>query len=340
MLRTYSADRRSWIALYLGSLSLTDLLLFLDQGLAISAISIGYLNVLLLAIFILFFIWRYRKETAYSRSLNHLLKELPDDWQEGLPEAVFHQEAIMSALLHSIDSSYRTRMARMQEFVHAEQNDTAAWVHEVKTPLTAMKLLIDANRTAPEIWKIETEWLRVHLLIDQQLYISRLPSIEADYVLEETDIVRLAIEEVRQLMPWCLEKNIAIEIDENPVEVVTDQKWCRFILRQLLTNAVKYSPTGGTLFVQTSSDETGHVSITVADEGPGIPAHEMPRIFDRGFTGNTGRIQHAATGLGLYLAKQAANKIGVHLNGQSDGLTGTQMVITFPVENEFDATRK
>ncbi|MDW0110887.1 sensor histidine kinase [Sporosarcina aquimarina] len=340
MLRIYIVDRKSWIALFLGSLLLTDLLLFLDQGFAINPVSVGYLNVLLLSIFIVFVIWRYRKETAYTRSLSRLLEELPDDWQEGLPSTIFHQDAMTSELLQHVDASYRKQMAKMREFVQSEQNDTAAWVHEVKAPLTAMKLLIDANRKIPEFRKIEAEWLRVHLLIDQQLYISRLPSLEADYVVEQADIVRIAAEEVRQLMPWCLEKNIAFEIAEESLEVVTDQKWSRFILRQLLTNAVKYSPPGGTIALQTSVDETGHLSIIVADEGPGIPAHEMPRIFDRGFTGSAGRIQHAATGLGLYLAKQAADKIGVRLDGQSDGSTGTQMVITFSVENEFDATRK
>ncbi|MCM3758586.1 sensor histidine kinase [Sporosarcina aquimarina] len=340
MIRAYIADRKSWIALFVGSLLVTDLLLVLDKGLAISSVSIGYLNLLLLTIFVLFFIWRYRKETAYLQALNQLVHELQDDWQEGLPTSVFHQDQILTEMLQQIDGAYRNRMSRLREFVYAEQNDTAAWVHEVKAPLTAMKLIIDANRQEPLFRKIDAEWLRVHLLIDQQLYISRLPSLEADYVVEETDVVRWATEEVRQLMPWCLEKNIAVEIEGEKVEVVTDQKWCRFILRQLLTNAVKYSPAGGTVTLQAKSDETGNVSLTVTDEGPGIPAHEMPRIFDRGFTGNAGRIQHAATGLGLYLAKQTAGKIGVQLFGQSDGSSGTKMVMTFSTENDFDATRK
>ncbi|MBD7908577.1 sensor histidine kinase [Sporosarcina gallistercoris] len=340
MVRAYLADKKSWIALFAGSLLLTDLLLVLDKGLAISSVSIGYLNVLLLVIFVLFFIWRYRKETAYLQALTRLVNELPSDWQEGLPMPVFHQEKILTELFREVDGSYRSRMARLREFVHAEQNDTAAWVHEVKAPLTAMKLVIDANRQEPVFRKIETEWLRIHLLIDQQLYISRLPSLEADYVVEETDVVRLAADEVRQLMPWCLEKNIAVEIEGEQVAVVTDQKWCRFILRQLLTNAVKYSPAGGTVTIKAEVGEAGYVSLIVADEGPGIQAHEMPRIFDRGFTGNAGRIQHAATGLGLYLAKQTAEKIGVRLHGQSDGTTGTHMVMTFPTENDFDATRK
>ena len=94
-----------------------------------------------------------------------------------------------------------------------ESDYTAAWVHEVKAPLTAMKLLIDANRTDPAIRKLEAEWLRVYLLIDQQLYISRLPTLEADYIVEETDVQRLAAAEVRELATWCMEKNIAVEFE-------------------------------------------------------------------------------------------------------------------------------
>lgn len=339
MLRAYIADRRSWIAFYIGALLVTDLLLVLDKGLSINAVSIVYLNLLLVVGFVVFFSWRYQKETTYSRTVQRLLKEGSDDWQEGLPESVFNQDAILSESLRRLDHNYRKQIARLQDSVRTEQNDTAAWVHEVKAPLTAMKLILDANRQHPAYRKLEAEWLRVHLLIDQQLYISRLPSLEADYVVEETDVVRLAAEEVRQLMPYCLEKNIAVEIEGNPAQVVTDQKWCRFILRQLLTNAVKYSPIGGTVTLQISSPEKAPVSIGVLDEGPGIPAHEMPRIFDRGFTGSAGRIQHAATGLGLYLAKQAADKIGVRLLADSDGVSGTHMTVVFSMENEFDATR-
>ena len=103
-----------------------------------------------------------------------------------------------------------------------ESDYTAAWVHEVKTPLTAMKMTMDAHRENPAIRKIEKEWLRVHLLIDQQLYISRLPTLEADYVLEKTNLHRLATAEVRELATWCMEKNVAVEFEGEEVEVVTD----------------------------------------------------------------------------------------------------------------------
>ena len=128
----------------------------------------------------------------------------------------------------------------------------------MKAPLTAMKMTMDAHREDPVIRKIETEWLRVHLLIDQQLYISRLPTLEADYVLEKTNVHRLVKAEVRELATWCMEKNVAVEFEGEELEVVTDVKWCRFIIRQILTNAVKYSPEGGTIFISTEVNSLGH----------------------------------------------------------------------------------
>ena len=165
----------------------------------------------------------------------------------------------------------------------------------------------------PAFRKIESEWLRAHLLIDQQLSISRLPSLEMDYVLEKTNLQKLATAEVRELASWCMEKNIAVEFEGEDVEVVTDVKWCRFIIRQFLTNAVKYSPVGGTILISTNKTSSGNASLSIIDEGPGIKPHDLPRIFDKGFTGGTGRIHNAATGLGLYLAQTVATKMGITL---------------------------
>ncbi|GKV69684.1 sensor protein BceS [Sporosarcina sp. NCCP-2716] len=340
MLNGYIRDRAGWIGLYAGSLLLVDLLLFLDAGLALPMTSVLYLNGLLLVAFFLFFSWRYRKETAYVRALQELTRELEEDWLEKLPAAQSNGQTVISDLLRRLDRTYMEQAAGLQAAVRSRQNDTAAWVHEVKAPLTAMKLVIDANRTDDAMRKVEASWLRISLLVDQQLYLSRLPSLEADYVLEEADIKRLATDEIRHLMPWCLEHNIAIDLADEPGNTVTDAKWCRFIIRQLLTNAVKYSPPGGTIWITAVHDDAGRLSLHIKDEGPGIPAHEQPRIFDKGFTGSAGRIHNAATGLGLFLARQSAEKLGIQLRVQSDFGFGTEMIMTFPMENEFDATRK
>ncbi|MCM3744344.1 sensor histidine kinase [Sporosarcina luteola] len=338
MFIAYLKDMKSWILLFAGSIAVTDLMILIDKGLAMKLSSLIYLNLLLIAIFILFLIWRYKKETQYKKELLQISGDPSRDWQEGLPEPLFNRDETINDLLRQVADDHLQKLSEMKAANLMESDYTAAWVHEVKAPLTSMKLTIDANRQDPAIRKIESDWLRVHLLIDRQLYISRLTTLESDYVLEKIEVQQLLTPEIRELRSWYIEKNIAVEI-EGDMEVLTDSKWCRFIIRQLLTNAAKYSPAGGVICIRTSLSQGGNPVLSIKDDGPGIPAHDLPRIFDKGFTGGTGRLHNAATGLGLYLAQQVASKIGISLSAESVPDQGTTMNMTFSTENEFDATR-
>lgn len=333
-------DRRSWILFMLLFLISMDVLLWLDPGISVEVSSLIYVNVLLLISLALFCIWRYRKETAYMRELAALADTAETDWIEALPEAVFKRDEIVNDLLTETGLSFSKQLHAIRQSSLIQSDYTAAWVHEAKAPLTAMKMIIDSNRDIPAMRKIEAEWLRVYLLIDQQLYISRLPTLEKDYSLEETELKELVSAEVRELMSWCLEKNLAVEMEGLETKVITDKKWSRFILRQILSNAVKYSPEGGVITIAARLEESRHPVLSIQDEGPGMAPHDLPRIFDKGFTGSTGRIYNAATGLGLYLAKLVAGKIGIRLTAASEPGKGTLMEIAFSLENEFDHIRK
>ncbi|MBE1555232.1 sensor histidine kinase [Sporosarcina limicola] len=335
----YLKDMKSWIFFFVFSLALTDLLIWLDKGIDVKASSTVYLNMLLLIVFITFLIWRYVKEMKFTNALHSLIEELDEDWVEALPTPLFLRDEVTNEVLRAVMNSSRRRLSELNNVHIIESDYTSAWVHEAKAPLTAMKLAIDANRSVPAIRKIEAEWLRVHLLIDQQLYISRLPTLETDYILEKTSVNQLVIAEVQELASWCMEKNVAIEIEGENKEIVTDSKWGRFIVRQLLTNAVKYSPDSGTIIISVAVKPSGNTVLTLKDEGPGIPPHDLPRIFDKGFTGGTGRLHNAATGLGLYLAQAVAGKIGITLAAQSKQGHGTTMQMTFSTENDFDKVK-
>ncbi|MFF2479900.1 sensor histidine kinase [Paenibacillus sp. NPDC058071] len=336
MLLRFLADRISWILFFLFSLLFVDLLIWLDNGIAVQTESLLYLNVLLLVSMIVFLGWRFRVETSYARSLAQLADDISEDWMDALPTSRFHHDAATDQLLLAAGELHRQKLADSRNAQMVEQDYVAAWVHEVKAPLTAMKLTIDANRSDPVIRTIESDWLRIHLLIDQQLYISRLPTLEADFVLEKAGIQQLVAMEVREIASWCMEKNIAVEFEGEEAYVLTDRKWCRFIVRQLLTNAVKYSPEGSEIVLTTDVSPDGHVRITMRDEGPGMADHDLPRIFDKGFTGDNGRLQNAATGLGLYLAQTVASKIGIHLAVRSELHKGTEMDMIFTARNAFE----
>lgn len=340
MFWAYVNDMKSWILFFIVALTAADLLLWLDAGLAVEFSSLMYMNALLLIALAVFITWRFRKETAYARKLARLEGEPAADWHEILPEARFKRDEQMNEVLQIATSSMAEQLNELRQQNLIQSDYTSAWVHEAKAPLTAIRLVIDSNRSAPGMQRIEAEWLRLFLLIDQQLYISRLSSLEADYAVDSVMLKDMVAPEVRELMAWCREKQLEIELDGLDVTVMTDKKWGRFILRQILSNAVKYSPEGGTIHISAHTDSTGHSILRVQDEGPGIPEHDLPRIFDKGFTGRTGRLHNAATGLGLYLANTVSDKIGIKLSVSSGMGQGTTLEIGFPLENDFDHIRK
>ncbi|MGV2966525.1 sensor histidine kinase [Paenibacillus sp. AGC30] len=340
MLIRYIRTRKSWILLFVSLLGLTDVLILIEQGIHVELTSLLYLNGLYIIIFLVFFLWRYKKETKYAAALLELQEVMASDWMESLPEPEHELDSITNDVLREAFYQFNRKLSHDKEVQLIENDFTASWIHEVKTPLTAMKLILDARPSDPDLSRIESEWLRIHLLIDRQLYMTRLPALESDFVLERVSLHRLAAEEIRELAPWCMEKNLAVSIEGEDVMVVTDRKWCRFILRQLLTNAIKYSPSGKAITFMTVMSEKENIILDLIDEGPGIQPHDLPRIFDKGFTGENGRIHNAATGLGLYLAQTVAGKMGIALHVLADQRQGTTMRITFTDPNAFEMVRR
>lgn len=334
----YIRDKRSWILFFLFMLGLMDLIIWLDDGIVIETSALIYINVLLLLSSVVFFIWRSFTEMAYLKELSILLDKQVISSIVQLPEPHFYSERVMDEMMRETIQHYQQELSTMKDTTLLESNYTAAWVHEVKAPLTAMKMTIDENRTDAKIRKIEAEWLRINLLIDQQLSIARLSSHETDYLLENVSVQRIVSAEVKELASWCLEKRIAVEFVGDEIEAVTDEKWCRFIIRQILTNAVKYSPVGSVITITFQTHESGNSQLIIADMGSGIQKHELPRIFEKGFTGGTGRLNNAATGLGLYLAQTVSTKIDVNLSVHSEVGVGTRFTLTFLTKNKYDRT--
>ncbi|GAB6926312.1 two-component sensor histidine kinase BceS [Paenibacillus sp. JCM 10914] len=342
MFIAYLVYKKSWIGLMGLLLLLTNALIQFDAGIGVEPHSLIYLNSLFLTICIVFLIWRYKKETAYYKSLRTLSNDVGDDWFENIPEPRSRfPEGMMYALLQNIHEHDQHKHREYQSTQLMEHDDLSSWVHEVKTPLTTMKIILDAHGSNELAQKLNAPWLRMHLLIDRQLYISRLANLDSDLLPEKQRVQDLIREEVRELSTWCMEKNISIEVTGDTASIVyTDKKWCGFVMRQLLTNAIKYSPTDGNVSIHIDLQETESVMVTIKDEGPGIQAHDLPRIFDKGFTGENGRVQHTATGMGLYLAKEISKKLHIRLEVASAVGEGTSILMIFSSNNPFERIRR
>ncbi|HEY4554492.1 MAG TPA: sensor histidine kinase [Bacillaceae bacterium] len=327
MIKAYFAERRSWILFFLFWQGLMVFVSYLDT--AIPMTPILYMAFLSLILFAVFLAVRYQKESTFYRSLSEWESHL-DLANVAMPESPF--EDIIENSISEQTNKLKKEAALHQLTLEQEKDDLLSWIHEVKTPLTAMHLMIE--RLEDETLKagLTYEWLRIHLLLDQQLHQKRMAFIENDLLIEKTDLKTLVFNEIKTLQSWCIQKGIGFDIDLQETEVLSDAKWLAFILRQLLTNAVKYSDASDIVILSKRQD--GHVILEIQDSGRGIGAKDMPRIFDKGFTSTTHHDQ-AATGMGLYLAKRAAGPLLIKISVDSVPGEGTCFTLTFPKRNEF-----
>ncbi len=194
------------------------------------------------------------------------------------------------------------------------------WVHEIKMPITAMKLLCENHRT--EFTKeLLVELEQTNRYIEQALFYARSEHPEKDYLVREVrlfDVVHQAIVENRYLLR---QHSVQVDLAETDVSVYSDEKWLCFILNQIIVNAVQYRTEKPV--IRFSAELSGNtVSLSIADNGIGIPDSDLPRIFEKGFTGENGRsASQTATGIGLYLCKRLCEKLDIGLTATSDAET-------------------
>ncbi|WP_121613601.1 sensor histidine kinase [Mesobacillus foraminis] len=330
MVKNYLIERRSWILLILFLYFFILFVAFFDS--TIPLLPIVYIVFLSLIIFTIFLIVRYHKETKFYKSL--------EAWENNLdlnsissPESPF--EKLIEDSVVSQTEFLKKMASQNQISLEKEKDELLSWIHEVKTPLTAMRLMID-RLEEPMKSQLNYEWLRIHLLLDQQLYQKRIPFMENDLYIENTDVKALIIKEIKELKSWCIQKGIGFDLHIEAGEVLSDAKWLAFIIRQLLTNAIKYSEASD-IHIR-SFQQNGQTVLEVEDFGRGIDPKDLPRIFDKGFTSTAKHQDHAATGMGLYLVKKVAKPLLINIDVQSKPGSGTTFTLLFPKQNQFDTT--
>jgi two-component system, OmpR family, bacitracin resistance sensor histidine kinase BceS len=281
-------------------------------------------------VFILFLFIRYNKETRFYQSL--------EEWEDHLdltsinePDRPF--ERIIEKRITDQTLQLKQIISQNRMIVEHEKDELLSWIHEVKTPLTAMHLMIERLDDYALKSQLTYEWLRIHLLLDQQLHQKRITFIENDLYLEMIPIKDIITKELKTLQTWCIQKGIGFDIQLEVTKVLSDAKWLAFIIRQLLSNAVKYSDSGDIIIRSYKHDEQSIVEIQ--DFGRGIDSRDLPRIFEKGFTSTTKHDDNASTGMGLYLSKKAAKPLLISINVHSKIGEGTTFSLTFPKRNDF-----
>ena len=200
----------------------------------------------------------------------------------------------------------------------------STWVHQVKSPIAAMRLFLESGKADPEV--LRPELFRVEQYVDMALQYARLENISADLVFREIDLAALVRQSVRKFAPVFIGRRLGVKVGDFDLRPVTDEKWVAVVLDQIFSNALKYTASGHVEILRDPAVECG---LIIRDTGIGIRPEDIPRVFERGYTGVNGRLDKRATGLGLYLAKKIMDRLSHGIRIESDGKTGTSVYLDF-----------
>ena len=200
------------------------------------------------------------------------------------------------------------------------------WVHQIKTPIAAMNFLLDNEEVDQKI--LQQELFKIERYVEMVLTYIRLDSISSDYVITKINLDEVVKDSVKKYATIFINKKIKLNYVSHETMVISDKKWLSFAFEQILGNSVKYSSSGGEITIDTCDNK-----LVIEDKGIGIKEEDLPRIFEKGFTGFNGRYEKKSSGLGLYLCKKTLDKLGHHIEISSTVGKGTRVEITFPKED-------
>ena len=238
-----------------------------------------------------------------------------------LPRAGSLAEEDYQALIGKMENAYRAKKGEWDAARRDMADYYATWVHQIKAPIAVMKVMLQQEDT-PENRELSAELFRVEQYVEMALCYVRLGEGASDLVIQEYDLDPVIRKAVRKYAGQFIRRRIRLVYEGTDVRVLTDEKWLSFIIEQLLSNAVKYTAEGS---VTISVDKGKKLSVT--DTGIGISPEDMPRIFEKGYTGYNGRLDKKSTGLGLYLCRKAADRLGHVLTAESEPGKGSRFTI-------------
>ncbi|MBO0481858.1 two-component system sensor histidine kinase SapS [Candidatus Enterococcus courvalinii] len=336
----YLKDQWSLILGWLFFVVLTAFVMWLAPNIEVDWETIAYLAVIQSVFLAFYLLDGYLGKRRWWAHLANVKEHSP--LQSYLEGGHTEEEKLVEEYINQLIREHQELMQQAISNQQDQKDYIDSWVHEIKVPLAASELLvrsIEFDIDDKKYMLLENELSKIDEYVEQVLYYARLDSFSRDYLIQEYSLKGIIQPVIRSQANYFIQKQIHYEIVGEDAMVLTDAKWVAFIFKQLLSNAIKYTPSHGEIIILIEATNQG-VTLAVKDSGIGIPAEDVKRIFDKGFTGVNGRLtQQHSTGLGLYLAKNLAEKLGLKLTAESIQNQGTTMTILFPTLNFYNEER-
>ncbi len=283
--------------------------------------AVGYGAMLCAAVTALFVFFDYRRFSAYCGRLTVLKNEITLTL-ENLPLPHDPIAKAYTELIRELFGELR-RVGDLNENRRRESNEYyTVWVHQIKTPISAMRLLL-SERDDEESRELLDGLFKIEQYVEMVMIRLRLGSESTDYVLKEYNINEITRTAVRRFAPQFIRKKLRLEYKVPDIKVITDEKWLSFVVEQVLSNALKYTSRG-----RISICMKEPLTLVISDTGIGISPEDLPRIFENGYTGLTGRLDKRASGIGLYLCRMICDRLGHRICAESTVGEGTSVMIS------------
>lgn len=325
--------QRRVLGLYLCVMGFITVLLYVEP-----TMSIHYTNLIYIYIVTSFFLTVYL--TVEFLYLKRRFLRMEAHWhegvliQEGLGEPKTYEQYLYRQLFQTVNEAHQQKMYDIVQEKKEMMAFMTSWFHDIKTPIAVGKLVIERASKTEELQSLYEELDRIDSFVEQALYFVRTDTFNKDYFILQTALDKVVRAVVKRHAKGFIQKKIKLDFQVESIEILTDKKWLDYVLAQIISNSLKYTEEGGEIIVQ-SEEDSKEARLIISDSGIGISRSDVPRIFEKGFTGENGRIYGKSTGMGLYLAKKLVNKLGHELSITSEKDQYTTVTVHFPKGQDY-----
>ena len=297
-----------------------------------------YIPLIIMGLYMISIIIEYFKRKKFYDNLLKMLEELDEKYliTEIIKTPNFLEGQILKNSLEQIDKSMLENVNKYKYMTEDYKEYIELWIHEIKIPISASKMVIENNKNA--ITKsIDEELDKVENYIEQALFYARSNTVEKDYYIRKVVLKEIVNESIKKNKSSLIQEKISIDIHDLEIEVNTDNKWIVFILNQIIQNSIKYRKKENSVIEIYANQGKENVILYSKDNGIGIKQGEITRVFEKGFTGTNGRLSNKkSTGIGLYLCKKLCNKLGIGIELNSVQNEGTKVKLVFPKDSYIE----
>ncbi len=296
--------------------------------------------IIILVLFISIFVEYRNKKQFYNQLLSNM-EELQEKYliSEIIRTPNFTEGKILKEILQDTGKSMLENVNYYKNIQEDYKEYIELWIHEVKIPIAASKMIIENNKNSTKysnqndvIRSIDEELDKIENYTEQALYYARSNAVEKDYIVTKTNLKEIVNSAILKNKTSLLNEKVSLELDNlQATDVYTDSKWATFIVNQIIQNSIKYAKKEEKKIEISSMEKNDKVILYIKDNGIGIKKGEITKVFERGFTGENGRIiGQKSTGIGLYLCKKLCDKLGLGIELNSEKDKGTEVRIIFP----------